>query len=385
MEISGARLWAVRIGVIAAIVGTIAAIEMTIAPQRGGGSSSAVSAPASSEAEPGKPRVSLKGPVAEEIRGIAGWINTEPLSLAALRGKVVLVDFWAYSCVNCIRTVPYLRDWNEKYASKGLVIVGLHAPEFDFERSEANVRAAVVKQGITWPVGLDNDFATWRAYRNRYWPHKFLIDKDGAVRYDRIGEGGYAETEQQIRKLLIENGVTVDDIAPGGVSTREGDATPITRELYAGYGWASGGYLGNAGSASFDQPANFVERGQRESGRIYLQGRWQIGNESVQHAEETSDYSAYVGIRFTAASVNAVVRPQSGSSPFAALVTIGGKPVPENLRGDDVKVDAQGRTYIDVAEPRLYNVVRAQSVVTRDLELRPNATGFVLYTFTFGS
>lgn len=131
---------------------------------------------------------------AKDFVGVTQWLNSPELTLEELKGKVVLVDFWTYTCINCLRTLPYLRDWNAKYASRGLVIVGVHSPEFQFEHDEDNVREAMIREQVTWPVAMDNDFATWRAYSNRYWPHKFLIDKDGEVRYHHIGEGAYTET-----------------------------------------------------------------------------------------------------------------------------------------------------------------------------------------------
>ena len=382
MQLSGRKLWVVRVGVLAAIVGAIVAIQLTIAPDRGGAPSA--DAPPTAAQSQDQRRGDLKGPLAPEVRGIAAWINSPPLTLQQLRGKVVLVDFWAYSCVNCIRTVPYLQDWHTKYSSRGLVLIGLHAPEFNFERDEANVRNAVAKQGIAWPVALDNDFATWRAYQNRYWPHKFLIDKDGAIRYDRIGEGGYADTENQIRKLLVEAGARVDDIPLGGVAAQKNSTVPITRELYAGYAWADGGYLGNAGQVQRDAPSQYVESGNRENGKLYLQGQWIVGKESVLHSQESPSFGDYVGIRFTAASVNAVMRLDTGRRSVV-VATVDGAPVPESLRGDDLALDQQGRTYFIVDEPRLYNVVRAPSAVTRNLELRVTSPGVVLHTFTFGS
>lgn len=156
---------------------------------------------------------------APDFRGIEQWINSSPLSLTELQGKVVLVDFWTYSCINCQRTLPYVRSWQDKYADHGLVIVGVHSPEFDFESVEANVREAVERERVTWPVAMDNDFSTWRAYENRWWPHKFLIDQDGLIRYDHIGEGAYQETELHIRNLLVEAGYDVAGIPVGGENT----------------------------------------------------------------------------------------------------------------------------------------------------------------------
>jgi thiol-disulfide isomerase/thioredoxin len=142
--------------------------------------------------------------LAPELTKIPGFINSEPITLADLRGKVVLVDFWTYSCINCIRTIPYLNAWYEKYSDNGLVIVGVHTPEFEFEKDYNNVRAAVEKFGIRYPIAQDNEKETWKAYENRYWPRKYLIDPDGYIRYDHIGEGAYAETEKVIQSLLAE-------------------------------------------------------------------------------------------------------------------------------------------------------------------------------------
>jgi thiol-disulfide isomerase/thioredoxin len=141
---------------------------------------------------------------APDFEKVTGFINTKPISLADLKGKVVLVDFWTYSCINCIRTIPYLVDWNEKYSDKGLIIVGVHSPEFTFEKNIDNVKDAVQRFGIKYPVVQDNDKGSWNAYENQYWPRKYLIDNEGYIRYDHIGEGGYAETESVIKALLNE-------------------------------------------------------------------------------------------------------------------------------------------------------------------------------------
>lgn len=142
---------------------------------------------------------------APELTGISAWINSTPLTMESLRGKVVLIDFWTYSCINCIRTQPYLNAWHEKYADDGLVIIGVHAPEFAFEKVENNVREASQKAGIKYPIALDNDFATWNAYANRYWPAKYLVDQNGNIVYKHFGEGEYAETEEKIQSLLGMN------------------------------------------------------------------------------------------------------------------------------------------------------------------------------------
>lgn len=145
-------------------------------------------------------------PAAPEFTGIEKWLNSEPLTMESLRGKVVLVDFWTYTCINCIRTLPYVTSWYQKYKDQGLVVVGVHTPEFPFERSTPNVEKALQRFGITYPVAQDNRYATWTAYRNQYWPAAYLIDKQGKVVYSHFGEGRYKETEAEIQRLLAQPG-----------------------------------------------------------------------------------------------------------------------------------------------------------------------------------
>ena len=181
-----------------------------------------------------------EGPIASEITGITAWINSPPLTFQGLRGKVVLVDFWTYTCVNCIRTFPYLRSWHEKYADAGLVILGVHTPEFEFEKDFDNVSEAAANHGIAWPIALDNDYDTWDAFDNRYWPAKYLIDKDGVIRYSHFGEGAYAETLEMIRGALMESGADLSGIddslpeEPGLDQAYLESSSQPTRELYAG-------------------------------------------------------------------------------------------------------------------------------------------------------
>ena len=184
------------------------------------------------------------GDTAPEFSGITQWLSSDPLTMEGLRGQVVLIDFWTYTCINCIRTLPYLIEWNEKYADKGLTIVGVHAPEFEFEKVTENVIEASAELGVVWPVAQDNDFRTWRSYNNRFWPAKYLIDANGLVRYRHFGEGAYDETEEQIRNLLTEAGVDVAGVAanpdtgpafdPRAQGTSRADQQ--TREIYGGWG-----------------------------------------------------------------------------------------------------------------------------------------------------
>src|SRR3989344_3785729 len=216
-----------------------------------------------------------KYPLAPELRGIVGYINAEEgVQIKDFRGKVVLVDFWTYSCINCIRTLPHLVDWDAKYKDKGLVIIGVHTPEFDFEKKTENVQAAMEKHGVKYPVVQDNNYATWDAFKNRYWPHKYLIDADGYIRYDHIGEGGYEETELKIQELLAEIDADVEDMAVTNVP----DQTPTkqtTPELYAGYGFAlnRGQNVGNKEGLQPGKTIDYTLPEQLELDTIYLKGQ----------------------------------------------------------------------------------------------------------------
>jgi thiol-disulfide isomerase/thioredoxin len=387
----GKRRWFALAGVVASVAVVIVLIQAIVkppAPTPAGGLPAASSAPATTISQGQGQAVpnSASGPVAPELVGIVQWLNSEPLTLADLRGKVVLVDFWTYTCINCLRTFPYLRDWHEKYASKGLIIVGIHSPEFEFEKIEVNVRQAVARERVTWPVAMDNDFATWRAYRNRFWPHKFLVDKDGVVRYDHIGEGAYLETELAIRQLLTEAGADVSQILVGlpGSAASSGGSGATTRELYAGLAWAWGNYLGNLGVATPGTAATFMDTFDHEDGRIYLHGTWEVNNEYARHARTTREFEDYVVIKYTARSVNIVVRPL-GTEPFNVVATLAGVPIPATARGEDIKVDDSGRTYFQVDSPRLYNVVRSAQIGSGELKIAANSSDFLLYTYTFGS
>ncbi|HEY9647197.1 MAG TPA: thioredoxin family protein [Chroococcidiopsis sp.] len=162
--------------------------EVAIAPNGGASTDSSTALP-----------MQMKLP---DFQGISQWLNSDPLTVAELKGSVVLIQFWTFACINCKRTLPYITQWHQQYADQGLRVIGIHTPEFAFERQVNNIKAALTEHGITYPVPLDNDFATWKAYKNRYWPHLFLSDRDGIIRYDYIGEGAYSETESVIRQLL---------------------------------------------------------------------------------------------------------------------------------------------------------------------------------------
>ena len=325
-----------------------------------------------------------------EVQGIATWMNSEPLTTAGLRGKVVLVDFWTYSCINCIRTLPHVKEWQDKYASRGLVILGIHTPEFDFEKDRDNVREAIQKHGVTWPVALDNAYATWRAFANRYWPHKFLADSNGRLRYHHIGEGAYLEMEQWIRRLLLEAGTDVSDIPLSSAGDAPTTTLPATRELYAGRAWARGSYLGNMATDGEGAKGLYFDRGLHLDGKFYLSGYWEKDEESVRPAgpgpegPEGPEGPAYVALSFRARNASVGIRPQH-AAVFAVVVQLDGKPLPVEMAGDDISYESDGSSVLTVEAPRMYSVVRGLDYGQHELKLITDSPDFNLYTFTFSA
>lgn len=328
---------------------------------------------------------------APEFPGGVKWLNSPPLTLAGLRGKVVLLDFWEYTCVNCIRTFPYLKSWHQKYASRGLVIVGVHTPEFDFARAEDNIRKGATKFGLTWPLVNDRDFKVWNTWGNRYWPAKYLIDKDGFVRFVHFGEGAYGNTEQAIQKLLREVDPTLD-MPPITAPIRDTDKPgavcyPVTPELYLGY--ERGIHEGTLANREGYQPGRTVTyrdaaAGKWEDGMVYLQGPWKNGREALVSTRANPTPRDYLAIRYHALEVNAVLRPEAGK-PVRVWVFHDGKPVARKDRGSDIRYDSQGRSYVLLDQPKMYSLVKNAQFGQRTLRLAPDGPGMGIYTFTFSS
>ena len=334
-----------------------------------------------------------------EIRGIASWINSDPITFEEQRGKVVLVDFWTYTCVNCIRTLPFLKAWHEKYADKGLVIVGVHTPEFDFEKDRDNVIEATEGFGLKWPIAQDNDFKTWRAFDNRYWPAKYLVDKDGYIRYTHFGEGAYEETELWIRGLLEEAGVDLSDVSastlpePQHVTDQRAmdRETGLTREIYAGF---ERNYSALLSSAPYvlhqeyyeeeDAEILYTDPGEYRNHFLYLQGLWRNEAERLVHARETENFEDYLALRFYATSVNAVMAPVNGGE-YQVRVTLNDEPITPDAAGTDVMFDADGNGYIVVDSARMYHVVNLPKYESHELKLSSNSPEFSLFAYTFGA
>ena len=292
---------------------------------------------------------------APELQGIEEWLNTEPLVLADLRGKVVVIDFWTYSCINCLRTLPHVTRWYEAYKDAGLVIVGVHSPEFAFERVPGNVRRAVDDLGIEYPVALDNEFETWRAWRNAYWPAKYFVDRRGHLRYAHIGEGDYEESERVIRTLLAEEGL------PEPVSSGLPDRTPRGEQTPESYlGWQRldrfvGGPVAAGREADYAIPASLPVH------TLAYGGRWTVEEERIVAGED-----ARLRLRFVGANV------------FLVLGTNGASETVE------VRLDGRQLRSVRVPEDDLYTLARIPGPKTEhvlDLRFSP---GTEAYAFTFG-
>ncbi len=298
------------------------------------------------------------------------WIGSSHLSLDnELKGKVVLVDFWTYTCINCIRTLPHLTSWYEKYKDDGFVIVGVHSPEFEFERSEKNVREAMVRYGITYPVVQDNEFKIWRSYNNQYWPAHYLIDKKGIVRDTHFGEGKYEETEALIRELLAEDGEEVavfEDIIPD--MTPQGSHTP---ETYLGYDRAER-------FVSFETMARNAQRTYTVSDIFDIHtwgfaGGWTV---SQEYAQSTLD--SRLKMRFESQDVFLVMSPTDENKSGRVEVLLDGKKV-TTQGGDDVK-----NGIVNVTTDRLYHLIHLPTSSTHTLELRYLDAPIRSFAFTFG-
>ena len=321
---------------------------------------------------------------APEFTGITAWLNSEVLSMAELRGRPVLIDFWTFGCINCIRTLPHVRAWHDAYAPHGLMIVGVHTPEFRHEYEEANVRESLPSRGVIWPVAMDNDYKTWRAYQNRFWPHKFLIDQEGRIRYHHIGEGAYQETEKAIRALLAEGGTDLSHIPLSSASIPR-KTTPSTelgpRALFAGSGFAFGSYLGNPTGTPDAGPSVFTDDFEHNSEGIYLDGRWDWSPNAAL-AQPESDETARLTVAFQARDVAASFSP-TGEEPVRVLVTLDGAPIPADRRGGDVAAGPDGRTHLQIDRFRLYDILRNGVERGGDLQFTVGSPGLALYAVSF--
>jgi cytochrome c biogenesis protein CcdA/thiol-disulfide isomerase/thioredoxin len=314
-----------------------------------------------------------------DLSGATAWINSPPLTPESLRGKVVVIDFWTYSCINCLRSLPYIQAWYDKYKESGLVVIGVHTPEFPFEKDEANVRKAVRNLGVDYPVAMDNDYRIWRGFNNRFWPAHYFIDATGRIRYHHFGEGNYEESEAWIRSLLEERNHqpppnSVMKIAAIGSEAASDLQTVQSPETYIGYirakDFASPGGFNEDDAQLYRAPARL------ELNEWALIGRWK------DESQIATALSVPAGIvyRFHARDLHLVLGPGSDGKPIRFRVTLDGKPP-----GDDHGVDTDANGYGIVTESRLYQLIR-QKGGTRDRAFRIEflTPGVQAFAFTFG-
>ncbi len=312
------------------------------------------------------------------LTGIGPWINSPPLTRERLRGKVVVIDFWTYSCINCLRSLPYVRGWYERYKNDGLVVIGVHAPEFAFERDPANVRRAVSELGITYPVALDNRYALWRALDNNYWPAHYFVDAKGRIRYHHFGEGSYGESEQVIRQLLAEAGRPVSArtsaATAGKAAEMPASAQVGSPETYIGYQRAE--RFASPGGEDRDRAKTYGIPPRLDLNQWALGGRWSVERQSATSLAP----GAAIAFRFRARDLHLVLGPGQSGKRIRFRVTIDGHP-PGTAAGVDVKPDGSGV----VTEERLYQLVRQHGPVTgHRFEIQFLDSGVRAFAFTFG-
>lgn len=314
-----------------------------------------------------------------ELSGAVEWLNSPPLTAAGLRGKVVLVDFWTYSCINCLRALPYVSAWAEKYKDQGLVVIGVHAPEFAFEKDIGNVRQATKDLNLTYPIAVDNDYAIWRAFNNQYWPAHYFIDAKGQIRHHHFGEGEYDQSEKVIQQLLAEAGQTgiaadVVKVDAQGAQAAADMSNVKSPETYIGYARAEN--FASAGGAVKDKPGTYAAAADLTLNQWDLSGDWTVEGERAVLGKPNGG----VRYRFHARDLHLVLGPSADGKPVRFKVTVDGKP-PEADHGVDVAGDGTGV----VSEQRLYQLVRQSGPVTdRLFEIEFLDPGVQAFAFTFG-
>ncbi len=313
-----------------------------------------------------------------DLGGAIGWLNSDPLNRKSLRGKVVLVDIWTYSCINSLRQLPYMKSWAAKYKDAGLVVIGVHAPEFGFEKDRANVENAVRELKLTYPVAIDSNHAIWQAFNNEYWPADYFIDGQGRIRYHHFGEGEYVESERVIQELLKENGATGVNVSPVSLSADGVEASPSedvqSPETYVGYArterFASPGRLAPDSRKTYSAPAS------PSLNQWGLSGPWNVGAESAALQAAPGK----IMFRFHARDLHMVLGPARNGKPVRFRVTLDSG-APGNDCGLDTAPDGTG----EVRDPRLYQLIRQKGQVKdRTFEIEFLDQGIQAFSFTFG-
>ncbi len=314
---------------------------------------------------------------APNLVGIEYYLNTSSEELTKkIEGKVVLYDIWTYSCVNCIRTLPFITSWNEKYEDQGLLIVGIHSPEFEFEKDPENVKVAIEKYGITYPVVMDNNMKTWKAFENNYWPRKYIADHEGNIRYDHIGEGSYQETEKVIQQLLDERSKALgfDNINENKLVTIEEFKHTMSRtpELYFGYKFAQNrNQLGSEEGFQAERIVTYNQPNSIELNKFYPIGNWKNNEDSM----ELIDSTGMIKVFFDAKEVNIVAENDAELEIF-----LDGIPLTQKYSGSDINFE----NILEVSNPGMYNIINSETSISSIMEIKISGKGFQAFTFTFG-
>lgn len=324
-----------------------------------------------------RPALGIQGEL-PSLSGGNGWVNSPPLTAQALRGKVVLVEFWTYTCVNWRRTLPYVRAWAEKYKDQEFVVIGVHTPEFSFESDRGNVRAAAEELGIGYPVAIDSDYAIWQAFGNQYWPALYLADAQGHIRYHQFGEGNYAETELAIQRLLSEAGHMnfahdLVSLNPRGVEAAADWLNLRSPETYTGYALARS--FASPGGAAMDKAREYAVPARLRLNEWALAGNWTVGKE----AAVSNGVRGRVLYHFHARDLNLIMAPPARGDSVRFRVLLDGKP-PGALHGVDIDEQGNGR----LIRPMMYQLIRALPVSDREFEIEFLDAGAAVFDFTFG-
>jgi cytochrome c biogenesis protein CcdA/thiol-disulfide isomerase/thioredoxin len=316
------------------------------------------------------------------LDGATGWLNSPPLSREQLHGKVVLIDFWTYSCINCLRAMPFVHEWAQRYRDHGLVVIGVHTPEFAFERDPRNVMKAVQQLKVEYPVALDNQYAIWRAFNNRYWPAHYFVDAQGNIRGHQFGEGNYAHSEQVIRRLLVEAGQTelpppADPAAADlqGVATQADMGNLRSPETYLGHARAE--QFASPGGQRADAAFGYTLPSTLALNQWGLSGQWRVNDEAAQLQQA----GGRIAFQFHARDLHLVLAPGEDGKPVRFRVLLDGKPLPAADAGADVAADGTGT----VNEHRLYQLIRQRGTIgPHRFEIEFLDAGVQAYAFTFG-
>jgi thiol-disulfide isomerase/thioredoxin len=311
--------------------------------------------------------------------GATGWLNADPLSPEGLRGRVVLVDFWTYTCVNWLRTLPYVRAWDEKYAAQGLTTIGVHTPEFDFEHDLENITTQARALNVSYPIAVDSDYGVWNAFANHYWPAVYIADAQGRIRYHHFGEGEYAMTEMAIQQLLLEAGAKDVDpdlvsVDPVGLEVAADYQTLRSPETYLGYGQATG--MASPDGLRSDESHDYAPPTNLRLNEWAPAGGWAIS----RRAATATAANARLAIRFQARDVNLVMGPAVRGTTIPFRVRLDGQPA-TGAHGTDVDADGNGSG----TEQRTYQLIRQPApIAERVVEIEFLEPGVELFCFTFG-